>query len=136
MFAVIALGENHTLDVSFFASIHENKKQQQQASRESTAYVMDQLNHSMIVEEACDVEVCDENVMSSSEKENADIDDANELSFGLEAVFDDMNERLKENDPNYVSGVAKFLKSYRSLQEKTISTPSIASALHMFGKEG
>ena len=97
---------------------------------------MDQSNYSMIVDEACDVEVCDEDVMSSSEKENVDINETNELSFGLEAVFDDMNERLKENDPNYVSGVAKFLKSYRSLQEKTISTPSIASALHTFGMEG
>ena len=132
---LIALGESHTPDVSFFASIHESKKQQQQASRESTAYLMDQPNHSMVMDEACDVEVCDENVMSSSEKENVDIE-SNELSSGLEAIFDDMNERLKENDPKYVSGVAKFLRSYRSLQEKTISTPSIASALHMFGMEG
>ena len=135
LFAVIALGENHTPDVSFFASIHENKKQWQQASKESTAYLMDQPNHSMIVDKACNVEVCDEDVISS-DKENVDIDETNEISFGLQAVFDDMNERLQENDPNYVSGVAKFLKSYRSLQEKTISTPLIASALHTFGMEG
>ena len=80
---MIALGESHTPDASFFASIHENKKQQQQASRESTAYLMDQPNYSMIVDEACDVEVCDEDVMSLSEKENVDIDETNELSFGL-----------------------------------------------------
>lgn len=97
---------------------------------------MDQRNHSMIVGKACDVEMCDEDVISSSEKENVDINETHELSFGLQAVFDDMNERLKENDPNYISGVAKFLKSYRSLQDKTISTPSIASALHTFSMEG
>ena len=136
LFALIALGKSHTPDVTFFASIHENKNQQQQTSKESTFYSMDRPNYGMIVDEACDVEVRDEDPMSSSEKENVDIDETNELSFGLEALFDDMNERLKENDPNYVSGVAKFLKSYRSLQEKTISTPSIASALHTFGMEG
>ena len=136
LFAVIALGETHTPDVSFFASIHEHKKQQQQASKESTAYLMDQPNYSMIVGKACDVEMCDEHVISSSEKENVDINETHELSFGLQAVFDDMNERLKENDPNYISGVAKFLKSYQSLQDKTISTPSIASALHTFSMEG
>ena len=43
-----------------------------------------------------------------------------------------MNEHLKENDPNYVSGVAKFLIFAR----KTISTPIIASALHTFGMKG
>ena len=87
------------------------------------------------MDKACDVEMYDEDGMSSSEKENVDINETHELSVGLQAVFDDMNERLKENDPNYVSGVAKFLKSYQSLQDK-ISTPSIASALHTFGMEG
>ena len=74
--------------------------------------------------------------MSSFEKENADIHEANEPSSGLKAVFDDINEQLKENNSNYVSGGATFLKSYQSLQEKTISTPSIASAFHKFGMEG
>ena len=54
---MIALGESHTPDVSFFASIHENKKQRQQTSRESPDY-------SIIVDEACDVEVCGEDAMS------------------------------------------------------------------------
>lgn len=115
LFAVIALGENHTPDVSFFASIHENKKQQQQASKESTVCLMDQSDYSMTEDKACDVEMYDEDGMSSSEKENVDINETYELSVGLQAVFDDMNEHLKENDPNYVSGVAKFLKSYQSL---------------------
>ena len=39
--------------------------------------------------------------------------------------------KVLKNDPNYVSGVAKFLKSHRSLQERTIST----STLHTFGIE-
>ena len=66
LFAVIALGESHTPDVLFFASIHENNKQQQQ---ESTAYLMDQPNYS-IMDVGCDVEVWDEDAMSSFVKEN------------------------------------------------------------------
>ena len=56
--------------------------------------------------------------MLSSEKENAEINGTDELDLGLQAVLDDMRNHLKENDPNYVTGVAKFLKSYRFLQEK------------------
>ena len=51
-------------------------------------------------------------------------------------MLDDMRNCLKENDPNYVTEVAKFLKSYRFLQKKAMSIPSIASALHTFGMEG
>ena len=47
---------------------------------------MDQSNYSMIMDEACDVEVCDEDAMSSSEKENVDVNETNELSFGLQAI--------------------------------------------------
>ena len=46
---------------------------------------MDQPNY--IMDKAYDVEVCDDDAMSSSEKENVDIDETNKLSFGLEAVF-------------------------------------------------
>ena len=56
-----------------------------------------------------DVEVCDD-AMSSSE-EDVDVNETNELSFRLRAVLHDINEHLKENDPSYVNGVAKFLKS-------------------------
>ena len=53
---MIALGESHTPDMSFFASIYENKKWQQD-SKECIAYLMDQPNY--IVDKACDVVVCD-----------------------------------------------------------------------------
>ena len=94
LFAVIALGENHTPDVSFFASIHENKKQWQWANKESTVCLMDQSDYSMTVDKACDVEMYDEDGMSSSEKESVDINEMHEVSVGLQAVFDDMNEHL------------------------------------------
>ena len=96
---------------------------------------MDQPNHSMIMDKACDVDVCDVNAMSSSKKKNEDIDQANGLSSRIKAVFDYMNKCLKENGTNYVRGVAKFLKSYQSLEEIK-KHYSIASALHIFGMEG
>ena len=48
------------------------------------------------MDEACDVEVCDDDAMSSSEKEKLDINETNKLSFGLEAVFHYMNESVKK----------------------------------------
>jgi len=68
----------------------------------------------------------DEVVLSSSEKENVDINGTNELSVRLQAVFNDMNGRFKEYDPDYVSGITKFTNLCRKN-----STP-IASALHTF----
>ena len=49
----------------------------------------------MIADENYDV---DDVLLPSSEKENVDIGGTNELSVGLQAVFNDMNERLKKNE--------------------------------------
>ena len=43
---------------------------------------------------------------------------------------------LKESDQNYISGVENFISRYNNLQQMTISTPAIASALHTFSTEG
>ena len=59
----------------FLLSIFMNTNQQQQISKEFTPYLIDWSNYTMIMDEACDVEVCDKvDPMSSSEKENVDID--------------------------------------------------------------
>ena len=57
------LGRKPHTRYAIFASIHENKKQQQD-SKESTAYLMAQPNY--IVDEACDVEVCDDAISTPS----------------------------------------------------------------------
>jgi len=62
----------------------------------------------MIADEHNDV---DEYGLSSSQRENVDVNWTNELSVGLQTIFDDMNGCLKENDPKYVSGITKFIKS-------------------------
>lgn len=41
-----------------------------------------------------------------------------------------------EHNPSYFSGVCTFIRRYKALQQRTISTPCIASALHMFSSEG
>ena len=46
-----------------------------------------------------------------------------------------MCSRLKESDPNYIGGVENFICRYNNLQQMTISTPSIASALYTFSTE-
>ena len=74
--------------------------------------------------------------MSLSE-ENSDIDEANELSSGLESVFDDMNERLKEKIQAMLVELLNFSRVTNLYKKKpSLATPSIASALHMFGMEG
>jgi len=47
-----------------------------------------------------------------------------------------MCSRLEEKDPNYISGVQNFIGCYNNLQQMTICTPSIASALHTFNTKG
>ena len=51
-------------------------------------------------------------------------------------IVDDMCARLTQQNATYNSGVRTFIHRYKTLQRKTISTPCIASALHMFGSEG
>ena len=82
LFAVIALGESHTPDVSLFASIHENKKQQLQASKKSPTYLIDQPDYCTLVDEHYDV---DENALPSSEKENIDINGTSEFTVVLDS---------------------------------------------------
>jgi len=137
LFAIIALGECNTPDMSFFASIHENQKQQLEVcSNQGECLAGDDV---CAEDHLTDDNVeHDDDVVPTSDQGSVDTnnDDTNDIGCELHAVFEDMNERLKENDPNYISGVGKFLKCYRSLQQNVISTPRIASALHTFGTEG
>ena len=48
-------------------------------------------------------------------------------------IVDDMCVR---QNPSYNRGVCTFIHQYKTLKQKTISTPCIASALLMFGSEG
>ena len=61
---------------------------------------------------------------------------AQKLVDALKTIFNDMCSRLKESDQNYISGVENFISRYNNLQQMTISTPAIASALHTFSTEG
>ena len=51
-------------------------------------------------------------------------------------IVGDMCIRLTKQNPTYNSGVRTFIHQYKALKQKTISTPCLASALHMFGSEG
>ena len=54
--------------------------------------------------------------------------------IALGEVVDDMQERVKEADHNYISGISKFIASYRAMQRSHAPTASIAYAFHSFGR--
>ena len=56
-------------------------------------------------------------------------------SFGdsLREIVDDLVERLKQGDHNLLSGVTKFIKSYRKMANSS-GDSAISYALHNFGQ--
>lgn len=68
--------------------------------------------------------------------ENMNEKEHERVRFELLEIVDDMCMRLSEQNPSYTSGVDAFVRRYKIMKQKTISTPCIASALHMFGSEG
>lgn len=52
----------------------------------------------------------------------------------LESITDDLLARVETGDGNMLSGLNSFIKMYKKLQSLTSPTPSIAHALHQFGK--
>ena len=68
--------------------------------------------------------------------ENLKSKEQDRVQSELLEIVDDVCARLAQQNPSYNSGVRTFINRYKALQQKTISTPCIASALHMFGTEG
>ncbi len=48
--------------------------------------------------------------------------------------MEDMLERVKENDYNFLSGVSKFIASYNAMQKSHAPAAAIAYGLHNFGR--
>lgn len=72
----------------------------------------------------------------SPQSENLATNEQERLQSELLEIVDDMCIRLTERNPSYNSGVYTFIRRYKTLKQRTISTPCIASALHLFGSEG
>ena len=68
--------------------------------------------------------------------EKSKIKEQDKVQYELLEIVDDMCVRLAEQNPSYNSEVRAFIHWYKTLKHRTISTPCIASALHMFGTEG
>ena len=54
--------------------------------------------------------------------------------LALDEVVEDMLERVKETDHNYISGISKFIASYKAMQRSHAPTASIAYTFHSFGR--
>ena len=56
------------------------------------------------------------------------------FGLALEEIVQDMLERVKEGDHNYISGLRKYIAAYKALQRSHAPTASIAYAFHSFGR--
>ena len=126
LFAILALGEKNVPSVSFLASIHKKK---QPAKQKPSVVVRDTDNK----ENEAPI-ILDPGYPPSPEPiitpqmENQEQGVRSEL---LEIV-DNMCLRLTQQNATCNSGVRTFIHRYKTLQQKTISTPCIASALHVW----
>ena len=140
LFAIIALGENKIPDASFFSSVHQkeygtsiNEQSEQQEGQYISNHLSSDENSDVNSEPLVDcnnIEKASEEPMNDSDLKTQKLVDA------LKTIFDDMCCRLKQSDQNYINGVENFISRYNNLQQMTISTPAIASALHTFSTEG
>ena len=67
-----------------------------------------------------------------NDTEHLNLEKHNQVSSEIMAIANDMCVRLGEHNPSYFSGVCTFIHRYKALQQRTISTPCTASALHMY----
>ena len=137
MFALLAVGEKDVPNVSFFASIHE-KRQSKEQKRSLPASTTDNKENELTFKEL----IIDPDYPASPQPSNtlrmekSKIKEQDKVQSELLEIVDDMCVRLAEQNPSYNSGVRAFIHRYKTLKQRTISTPYIASALHMFGTEG
>ena len=57
-----------------------------------------------------------------------------QLQQSLNEVTTDLIDRLKEGDHTILSGITKFIRTYKMMKQSHSPTPAIAYALHNFGR--
>lgn len=133
-FAILALGEKKVLDLNFYVNLREevlpipsNVKvdcEMQEKDERSCEVVHLPADLSSSLD--------GEDFGTSTCKEWSDIIDSYRAK--LSDITNDLLERAETGDGNLLSGLNSFIKVYKKMQGLTSSTPSIAHALHQFGK--
>lgn len=130
-FAIMALGKNHVLDLNFYAGLRDEPTSSSLAEMKLTTPISDSSNSnaSHITDTGDPKHVC--NVESSSDEWTSVI---HSFKNTLSGITEDILSRVETGDGNMLSGVNAFIKSYKQMQSLISPTPSIAHALHQFGK--
>ena len=134
LFAVLALEEKDVPNISFFASIHEKKQSAKLKQSVLVSTTDNKENEPTIEDLTVDPDFPESYV--NPQTDSLKSDEQERVRCELMEIVDDMCVRLTEKNPSYHSGVRTFIHRYKTLKQRKISTPGIASALHMFGNEG
>ena len=68
-------------------------------------------------------------------QEESIVNDRVALSNELESIFEDLKQRLNDDDPQLCSGMKKFIARYNTMSESHGSIALLASAFHCFGSQ-
>ena len=136
-FAILAMGKSSVMDSSFYSDLHAtesskttcfNKTSFQQAQVESTTGTLDTQS----------VESMDMSDTGSSPLHSTEVtleQTRERFHEPLNAVVTDMLERAGDGDHNLLSGLSKFITSYKTMMRSPAPTSAIANALHSFGRQ-
>ncbi|XP_065889230.1 uncharacterized protein [Dysidea avara] len=123
--AYIAIGGQAEQNIEFYTDMSHNlegKEVKGKAEQETCwAVIREGAKEEVIVDEQ-------DGPVDYHEKENGDVNES--MKNALKEVFFDISEKLKENDPQFNTGIQKFIDQYN----RTKSDAVLASFFHNFGK--
>ena len=136
-FAELAMGKEHTMSTEFYMNLRTCETAQFKTSVTEAHTPTPPIG----VQCSQDNMSADENDSMINDIKCYNKDEPNPLEkqlvgfqVSLDEIVNDMVKRVKEGDHNYISGLTKFISSYRKLKCKSNApTSSIAYAMHNFG---
>ena len=126
--ACIAIGSEAKSDLSFYAAVSQCADEADQCDMMTAE---DDLTSTSLLARIQRLSEDTDSVPNLDNKtEEPDEIPETFLSHQIDLIFSDLKARLKQQDPQFVSGVNKFIDSYKKMNN---STAVIASSLHCFG---
>ena len=124
-FAILAVGKSNTMDMDFYADLRAQHVTSLQKPDIQTPAITtnDTLTDDLTLP------------LQDSDKENSPTPPEDRLStfrLALKELVQDMLERVKEGDRNYISGLRKYIAAYKAMQRSHAPTASIAYQTMIF----
>ena len=129
-FAILAVGESNIMDMDFYADLRTQDVTSLQKPDVQTPITIS--NETLTDELTPPLQDSDQEKLENHYTPPED--QLPTFRLALDEVVEDMLERVKEADHNYISGISKFIASYKAMQRSHAPTASIAYAFHSFGR--